>query len=912
MANKIKYSQVSAEANSDTFTTKYYKLETTDTVRETKTINSVWGDNSGLYCGTNGNSLIGSYTYLEFPDFSEGDFDKFNLDIGTATGQINLRFGVVWGFSPYRYGFKWTGIEESVANSYNRLPAQPTSGTSVTTGTITFANPFTQAYQDVNMTGVQSSPYFVTFPQELKINDLIFVPHFVIKTVTITSTDATNNIVKISAVSDTFTWAQIKPEDKTPAGEYYETYKNLYTNTYEVVSTQQDSKVIRFCAGVLLTPYYGKSSHAYDSATDSYSQATSAFERYNARQVLGSTNPDDGEYPANATTPYLSIFYEQNIPELKGVYYGTPAGIRFTHGATQNNLETDSFNINTTFAPTADYSKLSTGNVSWNPISNYSQNVTATAIFSNINPDDDTPLLVFPSTLMTSKSGKISDYVSVITTSGNKLFEDGLGDLSQCTRNRAFVPSRYFSGFQIADLWSTIMSFGCYVADAPEHAQIAPLGANLNGNPHIYCGNMDGNFVTDGTAKQGDDIQDLPQTKIDDIIQGTPYKPLDPSGGGSDPDSDKQVAPNKIEGVTMPLQTGRTLGSGLGFITMYNLDSMQLQALGSALWHSVADYDPSSIDPQTGNIVHNFYVQLGQEVTGTFDTSAILDYFVSLKQYPFSVGTLPVTTAFGSNVYIGNGKVGIPIGSGVRVLTSSIGMLSAGSCLVRPVTPYNDFRDYYNSTVTVYLPYCGTVELNPTEVINQTLTCYYAIDFYTGDCTAYLTVDGNPSYIIGVANGTIGVDIPLSATADAQLQARHLIDGAQTARIFRSMITAGRAAIDGDIAGAVSGVLDIQSAGMQLDATQKSRSGVASGFLSGGAGGASFYAPDSAFVIIRRGTYKRPDNYPSTVAYPSTQSGKLGAFAGYTECINVNMTGVTATTTEKDMIYDLLQSGVII
>ena len=919
MEYKVRWKQTVAQAGSSTFTTEYFKLKTSGTLRETKPLNETWGSDgiSGIYSGTNANNLNGSYCVFEFPDIKETEepFDKWTLHQGTSNGQMNLRFMFYFGNHPRRQGFKWTGLEDTVVNSYNSTPSQPASGTAIPTSQISWLDPFIQNSKTTAISTIQNTPYLMTFATELQINDLIFVPTFQIVTVKITTLVEGNppevSFTQLDSVK--LTWSEIKPEDKTPEGSLYQTYKNLFNNTFETISTDETSKTIRYCAGVIMTPYYGKSSYTYNPTTDTYSQGAVSTVRYGNREILGDTSSESGEYPATYSKSYLSVFYEQNIAELKGVYYGTSAGVMFGHSPSSISIQHDTFTIGSSLVqPTSDYSKIMNSNYYINPFCNYSGNVSYGGILSSINIEDS-PVVVIPSIVGTSNNGSISSFANATSSSsGYKLFDTGSNILVRSSRSRDFSPFAYFEGYCINDLWSTIMSYGCYVADAVEHAQIAPLGDKINGNNHIYCGNMDGNFVTDGTAKQGSDIDNLPQTKIGDIIAETPYNPVSPEGGGTDPDDDKQVSPNKIEGVTMPLQTGRTLGSGLGFITMYNLDSGQLQALGSALWHSVADYDPSSIDPQTGNIVHNFYVQLGQEVTGTFDTSAILNYFVSLKQYPFSVGTLPVTTAFGSDVYIGNGKVGIPIGSGVRVLTSSIGMLSAGSCLVRPVTPYNDFRDYYNSTVTVYLPYCGTVELNPTEVINQTLSCFYAIDFYTGDCTAYLTVDGNPSYIIGVANGTIGVDIPLSATADAQLQARHLIDGAQTARIFGSMITAGRAAIDGDIAGAASSVLDIQSAGMQLDATQKSRSGVASGFMSGGAGGASFYAPDSAFVIIRRGTYKRPDNYPSTVAYPSTQSGKLGAFAGYTECINVDMTGVTATTAEKDMIYDLLQSGVII
>lgn len=926
MEYKVRWSQKVAQAGSSTFTTEYFKLKTSGTLRETKPLNETWGSDgiSGIYSGTNSNNLNGSYCVFEFPELkgTEDPFDKWEIRQGTSNGQMNLRFMFVFGNHPRRMGFKWTGLEDTVVNSYKSTPSQPASGTAIPTSRISWLDPYIQNSKNTTISNTQNTPYLTTFATELQINDLIFLPTFQIVTVKIKTSVEGNppEVVVTQLDSVKLTWSEIKPEDKTPEGALYQTYKNLFNNTFETISTDETSKTIRYCAGVIMKPYYGKSSYTYNPTTDTYSQASTSVIRYGGRSVLGTLTSESGEYPATYSTPYLCVFYEQNIPELKGVYYGTSAGVVF--GSASNiSIMQDTFTIGSSLVqPSNDYSKINNSNYNINPFCNYSGNVSYGGILSSINIEES-PVVVIPSIVGTSYSDKISSFANATSSSsGYKYFDIGSNVIVMASRGRDFSPFAYFEGYCINDLWSTIMSYGCYVADADEHALIAPLGDKINGNNHIYCGNMDGNFVTDGTAKQGSDIDNLPQTKIGDIIAETPYNPVNPEGGGSDPDDDKTIKPNRVEGTSMNLQTGRTLGSGLGFITMYNLDYSQIQTLGNLLWGSIADYDPSSVDPQTGNIVHNFYVQLGQEVTGTFDTSAILDYFVSLKQYPFSVGTLPITTAFGSDIYIGNGKVGIPIGSGVRILNSSIGLLQAGSCVVAPVTPYNDFKDYYNTTVTVYLPYCGSVELNPTEVINQTISCVYAIDFYTGECSAYLSIEGNPSYIIAVANGIIGVDIPLSSTADAQLKARHLIDSMANMRLIQSgigtVISSGEQIASGNYVGgslsAINGIGSLIEQGSYMNAERYTRSGVASGFLSGGSGGASFFAPDSVFAIIRRGTYKRPDNYPHTIGYPLTKSGLLNTFSGFTVCANPDVSSLNCTVEEKNMIKNYLSNGVIV
>lgn len=384
-----------------------------------------------------------------------------------------------------------------------------------------------------------------------------------------------------------------------------------------------------------------------------------------------------------------------------------------------------------------------------------------------------------------------------------------------------------------------------------------------------------------------------------------------------DPDSDTTVNPARSEGVNMNALTSRVFPSANGFITMYNVSFSQLETFGRVLWKSVADYQPaqdSSLD--------NFYVNLGTEVTGTFDTSAILNYIVSLRQYPFSVGTMSISQqASDTNIYIGNGKVGIPISTNPRKLTSSIGYIDCGSVYVAPVTPYNDYRDYYNTVVTLFLPYCGTVELNATEVMNTTLSCIYAIDFYTGECVAFVTVDNSfNQYLITIATGTIGVMIPITSTNSSQIQARKNIDDLATIRMIQSTLgnfaNFAKQTFSGDYAQSALTALNtiggLAGSSLELESNKMTRSGVLAPYLSGGSGACAFAQPDSVYLQIRRGTYKRPSNYPSTIGYPNTVSGRLGDFSGFTICENPKLTGLTCNDEEKFMISQALQSGVYV
>lgn len=394
-------------------------------------------------------------------------------------------------------------------------------------------------------------------------------------------------------------------------------------------------------------------------------------------------------------------------------------------------------------------------------------------------------------------------------------------------------------------------------------------------------------------------------------------------GGDDDPGSDDPVETPLITGDDQQLQPNRTLGAPLEFITPYLITPPILSIFGRTLWTSLANYDPQ--DPTTVDVFKNFFAILNEEVTGSLDIGSILSFIVSVRQYPFNVASLNIIQSAGNTISFGTGKVPIDCGSAAVVykLTSTIGLLDCGSLNIadyKDFKLYNDFRDYLNASVSAYLPYCGTVELNPVEVIHNTLHCYYAIDFYTGECTAYITcTDGNHEWISAIKNGIIGVLLPITATNSGQVSARHLSDNAKDSSLIASAVGSMFGAIGniatGNVMGAASnitGLAQIGASQQMLQAERQGRSAVMSPSLSGGSGAAAFFQPSCASVLVRRGTYARHkiSNYPQSCGYPSTTSGTLSSFSGYTECYNVDVDGINCTEEERAAIKTILETGV--
>lgn len=454
-------------------------------------------------------------------------------------------------------------------------------------------------------------------------------------------------------------------------------------------------------------------------------------------------------------------------------------------------------------------------------------------------------------------------------------------------------------------------------------AQFPCLSSRTAGD--IYLPEFDGNRLTGNWFP----IEDLDEKGTDwqksDDIADDDYTDADKPSG--DPDRTNINPPNR-EGDSVDLHLNNRFGLFSGFISMYNLTESELSNFGSALLGNPLNYRG------------NFQKDLSTELSGTYDVSSILNYIVSVKMYPFSIAALPNTTVQAtSDVFMGTGQFGVPIGTVCRKLTTSISVVDAGSLYVKPLTPYNDFRDYYNTSIVCYLPYCGTVELNPMDVMNTTLHCYYLIDFLTGDCSAILYSIGNNNlnYVVAVANGNIGIDIPLSATNTGQLEAVKRMQNAQTAHTVVSYINSGidiiqsgwdlkntlkenkedkRAVFDSvaDVLNNVGSAVDIyfQNKANPYGGNRTARSAVATPLMPTGSGATNFMLNNSVYLQIRRGTYSRPNNYGSTVAYPNSFSARLSSVRGLTYCNNVNVSGINCTLEEKRMISEALESGTIL
>lgn len=363
--------------------------------------------------------------------------------------------------------------------------------------------------------------------------------------------------------------------------------------------------------------------------------------------------------------------------------------------------------------------------------------------------------------------------------------------------------------------------------------------------------------------------------------------------------------------ITLPSIDG--LGGSFGFTTQYALRGTQLEELGALLWSGFDSTNPN-IDAYLQNFVYR--VDLN---TGSVNMSDIMDFFVSLRAYPLPLGNLVSVTAAGNDFYIGSGAQPLTFTSILHTANSYLSEVDAGSVTI-PFW-FGDYRDY-STEITLYLPYCGTAELNAADVMGGTLTATYVVDLSTGSCTAYVmceTYDAH-SYPVAILPGQLGVDIPITASNAGRVGARLLGDRINVAENLLSVAKYGATGIgalmSGNVAGAIrsgiSAFIDPAIQDQKLLAGMAERGAIAAPMLSGGRGLAGFKNPMTAYVQVRSPFYAVPDNFADAVGDPAAMYVQIGSCSGFCRFVNVDVTGVTTDAGDQAEIRRALENGVFV
>lgn len=244
---------------------------------------------------------------------------------------------------------------------------------------------------------------------------------------------------------------------------------------------------------------------------------------------------------------------------------------------------------------------------------------------------------------------------------------------------------------------------------------------------------------------------------------------------------------------------------------------------------------------------------------------------------------------------------------------------------------YSDFRDYAPYTqLELYLPLCGTVDLDTAYFMGHSVSVTYYYDYNTMSCSACIYRDGITLY--KVVNGSIGAEIPLTSMRMGDYQsAIHALEQAQKQneiRMATAMVSMGISAA-GLLAAPATG-------GATLGLTALGLNGVKSGIETANAiddisyniehkqptpaqTGAS--EAQNAFCVgsmypylfIKRAKMLEDfdaEIYGHTVGYACNVNAHIGDMSGYTVATNIDTSGINATVDEINAIKQAFSKGV--
>lgn len=241
---------------------------------------------------------------------------------------------------------------------------------------------------------------------------------------------------------------------------------------------------------------------------------------------------------------------------------------------------------------------------------------------------------------------------------------------------------------------------------------------------------------------------------------------------------------------------------------------------------------------------------------------------------------------------------------------------------------FNDFRDFKPYTaISLYIPFCGTVELDATNYYNRTINVKLMIDMSTGSCTGLVFAN---DLLIDTISGQCGVKIPLAAFnmgdyQDAIINAQYQLKQAERQR-DNAMIGAGIAIVGGAItagtgigtvAGAAAAIYAvnkmydardrIENIEYNIEHMQPKQTNISTGSPTNSLG----MEYDARLIITRPTTLDTNINiYGHTVGYMTNKQGILSDFSGFTQCSNVDLSGIPMTSSELASIHEALKSGV--
>lgn len=275
-----------------------------------------------------------------------------------------------------------------------------------------------------------------------------------------------------------------------------------------------------------------------------------------------------------------------------------------------------------------------------------------------------------------------------------------------------------------------------------------------------------------------------------------------------------------------------------------------------------------------------------------------LDHIVGVYQAPFNIPDFSNCGAL-TNIFVGKYDTNV---QGMALLNqgsySTTGIIA--SKYIEPT--HNNFLDYEPYTsLSLYLPFCGSCNLDANLFVGKTVNVDYYFDIFSGDVIANVYANGT---LYKTLSGNFTISQPITSQ-NVGLQKDTVIKGA--VGVATNMLGTAGFAMSGNISGALSGAV---GATISSISTYTHLNGISPVATKGGGGRSIFYTCKN-IILYKSTAIEKHGAYEKYRGKVCNYDSKLSECHGYTVVDNPHIE-IKCTNTEKDEIKKLLEDGVIL
>lgn len=359
-----------------------------------------------------------------------------------------------------------------------------------------------------------------------------------------------------------------------------------------------------------------------------------------------------------------------------------------------------------------------------------------------------------------------------------------------------------------------------------------------------------------------------------------PPQSTDPYHAGGDAEDQLQSgpAPGSFDDTsdTISIPGAPALNLSLNhFISAYVPDLTTLNGLADFIWGNYDKFDSS------------------KKLSKIFADPS--DAIISLHMLPFEPSS---STAIEVTI----GRYGSSIS--MPPLTAQFKDVSCGTLTIDPY--WGNYLDHNPFTrYTLFIPFVGEVQLDPDEIVGETIGVDYRIDCLTG---AFVCFVSTSTKILAQYQGNCSLQVPTSSADYSRLNSAILT--AATAAVGAA-VGVGAAAAGAAAAGAeaASGSATLVSPENAMNVMQSKVNHSHSGALGGASG---FMGSQKPYLIIHRARQSVPADANAFKGYPCNAKFNLADLegCGFTSVKRIKLDGIKLTEGELEELRQILAAGV--